>query len=78
MGVPHLFQDDIRRFAICLPTIGEQRKIVEHLDRETAQIDVLAAKAREMIEVLKERRRALISAAMTGKIDVRTVSASAS
>jgi hypothetical protein len=41
------------------------------LDRETARIDALVAKVREAIERLKELRTALISAAVTGKIDVR-------
>jgi type I restriction enzyme S subunit len=46
-------------------------RIVAYLDQETTKIDALSAKAREMIDVLKERRQALISAAVTGKIDVR-------
>jgi len=53
------------------PPLAEQKGIAAYLDRETAQIDALSAKAREMIGVLKERRQALISAAVTGKIDVR-------
>lgn len=57
------------------PPLGTQIEVVEHLDRETSQIDALSAKAREMIDVLKERRQALISAAVTGKIDVRTTEA---
>jgi len=59
---------------IALPGIVDQIRIVEHLDQQTAQIDALSAKAREMIDVLKERRQALISAAVTGKIDVRGLS----
>jgi len=49
----------------------EQRLIVSYLDRETAKLDELAAEAGKAIELLKERRAALISAAVTGKIDVR-------
>jgi hypothetical protein len=41
------------------------------LDRETAKIDALIAKVRDAIDRLKEFRTALISAAVTGKIDVR-------
>ena len=41
------------------------------LDRETVKIDALVAKVREAIDRLKELRSALISAAVTGKIDVR-------
>ena len=48
-----------------------QGAIGSFLDRETAKIDALIAKIREGIEKLKEYRTALISAAVTGKIDVR-------
>ena len=49
----------------------EQHAIAEFLDRETANIDALVAKVREAVDRLKELRTALISAAVTGKIDVR-------
>jgi restriction endonuclease S subunit len=51
--------------------MNERRAIAAHLDRETAKIDALAAKVRQAIETLKEYRTALISAAVTGKVDVR-------
>ena len=54
-----------------VPALPEQRAIAAFLDRETAKIDALVAKVREGIERLKEYRTALISAAVTGKIDVR-------
>jgi len=53
------------------PPLAEQRAIAAFLDRETEKIDALVAKVREAIEHLKEYRTALISAAVTGKIDVR-------
>ena len=53
------------------PSLHEQHTIVAYLDRETAKIDALVAKVREAIERLRELRSALISAAVTGKIDVR-------
>ncbi|MDF1477649.1 restriction endonuclease subunit S [Leifsonia sp. H3M29-4] len=68
---PRINATDLGEIRIALPTLEAQREIVAHLDRETSQIDTLSAKAREMIDVLKERRQALISAAVTGKIDVR-------
>jgi type I restriction enzyme S subunit len=67
----NLNADIVARLRLPKPPFAEQREIIEFLDRETAQVDALAAKAREMIDVLKERRQALISAAVTGKIDVR-------
>ncbi|MBV6522213.1 MAG: hypothetical protein MNPFHGCM_02359 [Gemmatimonadaceae bacterium] len=51
--------------------ITEQQRIAAFLDRETARIDALVAKVRDAIDHLKELRTALISAAVTGKIDVR-------
>ena len=53
------------------PDISEQRAIAAFLDQETAEIDALVTKVLEAIDRLKELRTALISAAVTGKIDVR-------
>ena len=44
---------------------------IDFLDRETARIDALIARTEKAIELAQERRSALISAAVTGKIDVR-------
>ncbi len=56
-----------------LPSIGEQHAIVVHLNIETAKIDALISRIHEGIEKLKEYSTALISAAVTGKIDVREI-----
>ena len=53
------------------PSRDEQDEIVAYLDSETAKFDTLTAEANRAIELLQERRSALISAAVTGKIDVR-------
>lgn len=53
------------------PSIDERREILTFLDKETAKIDTLIEKCETAIELLKERRTALISAVVTGKIDVR-------
>ena len=53
------------------PRREERVAIADFLDRETAKIDTLIGKIQEAIELLKEYRTALISAAVTGKIDVR-------
>lgn len=54
-----------------LPPVEEQKRICEHIDRQIAAIDRLRTKIREAIEKLREYRITLISAAVTGKIDVR-------
>lgn len=62
---------DLRHFRIAHPDQHAQSQIAAFLDRETARIDSLVDKTRQSIELLKERRSALIMAAVTGKIDVR-------
>jgi type I restriction enzyme S subunit len=59
------------RMPVLLPPVDEQRAISTFCDVETNKIDTLVAKVREGIEKLQEYRTALISAAVTGKIDVR-------
>jgi len=54
-----------------VPPHKEQFSIATFLDRETARIDSLIEKTKQSIELLKESRSALITAAVTGKIDVR-------
>ena len=56
----------------CLvPPLEEQTVIANYIDGETAKLDTLTTEAQRAIELLQERRSALISAAVTGKIDVR-------
>lgn len=54
-----------------IPSLAEQRQIVEYIDDKTSKIDTLIEKSNKSIELLKEKRTALISACVTGKIDVR-------
>lgn len=53
------------------PKESEVEAIVAHLDRATSRIDTLIAKTERSIELLREHRTALITAAVTGKIDLR-------
>ena len=69
--VKHLSSNDVARVQFAVPPVVEQRAIADFLDRETAQVDKLIAKIGEAIDRLREYRTALISAAVTGKIDVR-------
>lgn len=56
---------------LALPSISEQQVIVEFLHHQTAQLDTLTHEAQTAIALLQERRAAMISAAVTGKMDVR-------
>lgn len=70
-GQPNISQEKIRSLILPTPPFFEQQKITEFLDRETAKIDSLIKKEEKIIKKMKEYRTALISAAVTGKIDVR-------
>ncbi len=56
--------------AIPTPSFAEQRAIADFLDRETARTACLVSRCVEAVERLRERRTALITAAVTGQIDV--------
>jgi hypothetical protein len=68
-GSSHLFQKDLNKFYIPLPPIGEQPVIAALLDRETAKIDALTAEQQRLIALLKEKRQAAISHAVTRGLD---------
>ena len=71
VAMPKLNRETLATTRLPIPPLAEQRAIVAHLDEKCGKIDQLKAKAERGIELLKERRSALISAAVTGKIDVR-------
>ena len=68
---PHLNCGEVKFVEIPLPSLKGQAEIISFLDTETTSLDALTAEATRGIALLKERRSALISAAVTGKIDVR-------
>ncbi len=63
----------LKNCLIWFPVIEEQQQIVNYLDEKTSKIDTLIEKSNKSIELLKEKRTALISACVTGKIDVRNL-----
>jgi type I restriction enzyme, S subunit len=73
--LPILNQQRMGEIPIALPPLDEQRAIVAHIATETAKLDALRASAERTIRLLKERRSALISAAVTGKIAISEPSA---
>jgi type I restriction enzyme, S subunit len=74
-AVPHISSHDIRSFPILLPPVREQNAIVSYLDRETAKLDQMVDKTESAIKRFQEYRTALITATVTGKIDIREVTA---
>jgi type I restriction enzyme S subunit len=70
--------DSLRRptfmnFPVCVPPKMEQEAIVKTVEQDAIKFDALTAEAQRAIDLLQERRTALISAAVTGQIDVRSI-----
>lgn len=72
---PNISQEQIRNAFVLRPPLVEQRAIARHVDALTCRLDELTACTKRSIELLSERRAALITAAVTGQIDVQQVSA---
>lgn len=68
-GQPNVSQDILRSLQVPCPSIEEQRTIATFLDRETSKIDALVAEQRRLIALLKEKRQAVISHAVTKGLD---------
>jgi len=62
---------NIAEAPLCCPALKEQKRIVNHIKQISCKYDSLEGKAIQQVELLRERRTGLISAAVTGKIDVR-------
>jgi type I restriction enzyme S subunit len=67
--ISHLPAEAFRRYLFPFPPLPEQRSIAAFLDRETAKIDALVEAQRRLIELLKEKRQAVISHAVTKGLD---------
>lgn len=70
---PALSLGAMNSLPMLIPTITEQRTILDWLNSAVRHIELLAREGQSAIDILKERRSALISAAVTGKIDVRVM-----
>ncbi|MDH4557807.1 restriction endonuclease subunit S [Pseudomonas sp. BN417] len=69
-GQPNISGDKIRNLLLpCPEDLSEQLAIITHLDRETARIDALVEKKTRFIELLREKRQALITHAVTKGLD---------
>ncbi len=66
-----IYMPDIEAFRTPLPSVAEQKAIADHIDGETKRIDRLSKFTSSSIALLKERRSAFITAAVTGQIDLR-------
>lgn len=70
MGVPHLFQSDLRDIEIVISEIEEQQEIVAYLDRKCAEIDTLIEKKTSLLEEMEALKKSIIFEYVTGKKEV--------
>jgi type I restriction enzyme, S subunit len=68
-GQQRVPEEFLKNFRVPIPSVAEQRIIADFLDRETARIDALVAKKERLIELLQEKRTALITRAVTKGLD---------
>jgi restriction endonuclease S subunit len=73
VAMPKLNRDTLNAAPLVVPPQNEQRKIADFIDTETDKIDALVSEIHSAIARLAEYRTALITAATTGKIDVRNI-----
>lgn len=66
-----LIQDQTKQFPIVIPPLSEQQAIAESLDEKTGKIDTLIDELSKQLDELAEYKKAVISEAVTGKVDVR-------
>jgi len=71
VAMPKINRESINEIYLAVPPVDEQRGICKFITDETKRLDDLSSVAHQSMGILKERRSALISAAVTGKIDVR-------
>lgn len=68
-AVPSINQEQVGKIRLGVPTLAEQKSIAQSLRRETARIDALIEKKTRFIELLREKRQALITHAVTKGLD---------
>ena len=68
-----LYWEGFREIEVPLPSPDEQEAIVRYITAKTAQLSALDAATRRTVALLKERRAALIAAAVTGRMDVQNM-----
>ncbi len=71
VSYPAITPSTLASLSVLVAPVEEQKEIINYLDKETAKIDLMLEKAQTAIRLLQEYRAALITAAVTGKIDVR-------
>ena len=71
---PHLNCGHVRTIQMPVPPVEEQQAILQYISAATRKLDAIASATERSMSLLKERRAALITAAVTGQVDIRGTS----
>ncbi|MCR8716808.1 restriction endonuclease subunit S [Stenotrophomonas indicatrix] len=69
--IKHIYITVLAKMSVAIPPLHEQQVLLHYMNSETGRLDGLSSEACQVVALLQERRSALISAAVTGEIDVR-------
>ena len=69
--VKHIYPDELREVVIAVPPIDEQQAVADFLDRETGRLDALVAAKQRLINLLAEKRKAIIATSVTRGLDLK-------
>ncbi len=75
--IAHFTNEKFKALLIPIPPLRQQSAIADYLDAETARIDTLVSKLQRQINLLTERRQAIITAAVAGKLNIKQTTMSA-
>jgi type I restriction enzyme, S subunit len=67
--VKHIYPDELREVVIAVPPLREQQMIADFLDRETARVDALVTAKQRLLDLLAEKRKAIVATAVTRGLD---------
>ena len=70
---PNISQEDIQIWKVFIPPFQEQNNVIKYLDKKVSKIDTISTLTQQSIELLTEYRSSLISAAVTGKLNIDEV-----
>jgi type I restriction enzyme, S subunit len=74
-SMQNIGQDSVYNLLIILPSLEEQDEIVQHINQSVKRLDIVTREITTSLELLRERRSALITAAVTGQLEIDGVSA---
>lgn len=71
--LPIINQEETKNLPVLLPSVKEQKQIIEHIENESKEIDMVVSRIKREIDLIREYQNCLLSDVVTGKLDVRNI-----